>query len=165
MQEAHHLRISLHHHLLHSCKALAGSYCGLSVWCHRHLGGKMNHWIFVQTLIRTLLKSLTQQSKLRKNIQKRKYFCSLVTMAVQFQIVISLLCRPVLNTCVGVAARQYDIVPLITLSSDLHHRTSDLSSSSLILTPGLASSEYSKVCLLLRSLVRKQPKPPSVSLT
>ena len=53
---------------------------------------------------------------------------------------ISLLCRPVLNTCVGVAARQYDIVPLITLSSDLDHRTPDLSSSTLILTPGLVSS-------------------------
>ena len=70
-----------------------------------------------------------------------------------------------LNTCVGVAARQYDIVPLITLSSDLDHRTPDLSSSTLILTPGLVSSEYSKVCLLLRSLVTKQSKPPSVSLT
>ena len=78
---------------------------------------------------------------------------------------ISLLCRPVLNTCVGVAARQYDIVPLITLSSEPDHRTPDLSSSTLILTPGLASSEYSKVCLLFRSLVTHNPNSLSLSLS
>ena len=49
------------------------------------------------------------------------------------------------------------MVPLITLSSDLDHRTPDLSSSTLILTPGLVSSEYSKVCLLLRSRVTNNP--------
>ena len=51
-------------------------------WTECLVSPGMNHWIFVETLIRTLLKSLTQQTKLRKNIYKRKYFCSLVTMAV-----------------------------------------------------------------------------------